>query len=87
MYRLVSKVPFAFKSSGIVYNRAATTLICYQSQLRLFHKSTPVQINPLLPFDVLEEVQNDELEEKNEKLKKEKKKLIERKKKMRKNRE
>lgn len=85
MYRLVSKVPFAFKSTRIVYNRAATPLICYQSQLRLFHKSTPVQINPLLPFDVLEEVQNDELEEKNEKLKKEKKKLIKEKKKMRKN--
>lgn len=37
-------------------------------------------INPLLPFDILEDVQNDDLEEANKKLKKEKKKLIKQKK-------
>lgn len=85
MYRLVLKVPFAFKRTRIVYNWVAIPSICYKSQVRLFHESTPLRINPLLPFDVLEEVQNDELEEKNEKLKKEKKKLIKEKKKMKKN--
>ncbi|CCE73138.1 Piso0_000159 [Millerozyma farinosa CBS 7064] len=33
-------------------------------------------INPLLPFDVSDEVENEELEEKNEELKKQKKKLV-----------
>lgn len=33
-------------------------------------------INPLLPFDVLDEVENEDLEEKNEELKKQKKKLV-----------
>lgn len=52
----------------------------------LFHKTLQVssilRINPLLPFDVLEDLQSDELEEKNEKLKKEKRIL---KKKLKKN--
>lgn len=44
---------------------------------RQFHASLPARvINPLLPFDILEDVQNDDLEEANKKLKKEKKKLI-----------
>lgn len=84
MYRLISVAPFAFKSIRKGHNWAIS-LICYRSQLRSFHKTSPVRINPLLPFDVLEEVQNDELEEKNEKLKKDKKKLIKEKKKMKKN--
>mmetsp|Transcript_6183 Transcript_6183/g.7748 ORF Transcript_6183/g.7748 Transcript_6183/m.7748 type:complete len:804 (+) Transcript_6183:3114-5525(+) len=84
MYRLISAAPIAFKSFGKGHNWLIPS-IRYRSQLRSFHKTSPVHINPLLPFDVLEEVQNEELEEKNEKLKKEKKKLIQEKKKMKKN--
>ncbi|CUM62839.1 uncharacterized protein PRCAT00000397001 [Priceomyces carsonii] len=44
---------------------------------RSFRTTNKVQVfNPLLPFDVLDEVQNDDLEEKNEKLREEKKKLM-----------
>lgn len=42
-------------------------------------------INPLLPFDILEDVQNDDMEEANKKLKKEKKKLIKQKKQIERN--
>ncbi|ODV67252.1 hypothetical protein HYPBUDRAFT_153117 [Hyphopichia burtonii NRRL Y-1933] len=53
-----------------------------KSRIILFHTTPPRFLNPLLPFDVLEEVQNDELEEENKKLTKQKKKLIREKKKV-----
>lgn len=43
---------------------------------RCFSVSAPRRINPFLPFDVLEELENDETEDKNDKLKKQRKKLI-----------
>lgn len=48
---------------------------------RTFHVSSVLRIvNPLLPFDVLEELENDEVDEENKKLLKDKKKLIRQKK-------
>ncbi|CAH2355219.1 hypothetical protein CLIB1423_23S00452 [[Candida] railenensis] len=50
---------------------------------RGFHVSRTLRIvNPMLPFDLLEDLENDDLEEANDKLKKEKKKLIRQKKKI-----
>lgn len=51
------------------------------SAIRNFHGSAIRAINPLLPFDVLEEVQNDELKDENSKLVKQRKRLIKQKKK------
>ncbi|KAM9930247.1 hypothetical protein OXX59_000631, partial [Metschnikowia pulcherrima] len=48
-----------------------------RSDIRAFHEScTNRIINPLLPFDVLEEVENEDVKDKNEELKKQKNKLI-----------
>lgn len=48
---------------------------------RSFQSMQPLRfVNPLLPFDVLEELENDEIDEENKKLSKEKKKLIRQKK-------
>ncbi|KAM9895059.1 hypothetical protein OXX69_011155 [Metschnikowia pulcherrima] len=48
-----------------------------RSDIRAFHAScTNRIINPLLPFDVLEEVENEDVKDKNEELKKQKNKLI-----------
>lgn len=84
MNRLIPIAPVVYRNVSKRLNWVAP-LALYGPQLRLFHKTSPARINPLLPFDVLEEVQNDELEEKNEKLKKDKKKLIKEKKMMKKN--
>lgn len=49
--------------------------------IRGFQSMQPLRlVNPLLPFDVLEELENDEIDEENKKLSKEKKKLIRQKK-------
>ncbi|GEQ70307.1 hypothetical protein JCM33374_g3983 [Metschnikowia sp. JCM 33374] len=49
----------------------------FPRHVRLFHvSSTNRIINPLLPFDVLDEVENEDIKDKNEELEKQKKKLI-----------
>lgn len=53
------------------------------SLIRRLHASRRHMLNPLLPFDVVEEVENDDLTEKNEKLKKEKKILMKQRKNLR----
>lgn len=53
--------------------------------IRTLHSTPPCRIiNPLLPFDVLEELENDEVKDKNDKLQKQKKKLLQQKKVMKK---
>lgn len=53
------------------------TLDTKQHWKKQLHSSAVQRIiNPLLPFDVLDEVENEDLEEKNEELKKQKKKLV-----------
>lgn len=71
MYRWLGRIKLARCHHPLVYSHYSYPL------RRQFHASLPARvINPLLPFDILEDVQNDDLEEANKKLKKEKKKLI-----------
>lgn len=64
----------------VIRRRAVITARGRTSAIRNFHGSAIRAINPLLPFDVLEEVQNDELKDENSKLVKQKKRLIKQKK-------
>lgn len=71
MYRWLGRINLAGCRHPLVYSHYSYPL------RRQFHASVPAKvINPLLPFDILEDVQNDDLEEANKKLKKEKKKLL-----------
>lgn len=71
MYRCLGRINLARCHHPLVYSHYLYPL------RRQFHASLPAKvINPLLPFDILEDVQNDDLEEANKKLKKEKKKLL-----------
>lgn len=82
MYKLASTSLYGYRNIKRSPVAGFIPLIRNQLKPRPFHNSRIVRINPLLPFDVLEEVQNEELEEKNEKLKKDKKRLIKEKKKI-----
>lgn len=75
---------FAPVIRSIARGRANTRLVPAKlgvSWNRGLHATAIRSINPLLPFDVLEEVQNDELEQENSKLARQKKRLLKQKKK------
>ncbi|CAK7902929.1 hypothetical protein CAAN3_06S04280 [[Candida] anglica] len=72
-----------YAGNGLVNRRKMA--ISMASSIRMIHQTASNRmINPLLPFDVLEDLENEDLEEANNKLKKEKKKLVKQKKKIQK---